>query len=299
MRRRALLSAGVAAATSGCFGFGSSCGRSATLELSSVSDADVADAASDAPDSLSPPERDALAAARRDEDPTMWSISDPFSSVEYIVIEGAYYAVETAVESTVERPGYALSLDTDGATAESGTRLVAFEDLPDVDRAALFAALGYPGSREMARYERARSIGMGGTLAYPTDDAESRSELVPDPSFDVLRIAGRDFRMDVGEPRQVVVEQIRIGVREVATRPAGLARLVYDRDGVDLDDQTLSSEQRDIVETAIDEGYDECAPYSDAFAELQGVLGGTDGGSFDYANYRDEWYAVELFEAVA
>jgi len=298
MRRRALLSAGVAVATSGCFGFGSHCGRSATLELSAVSDADVADAESDDPDSLSPPERDALVAARRDEEPTMWSISDPFSSVEYLVTEGTYYAVETTVESTVERPGYALSLDTDGATAESGTRVVAFEDLPEVDRAALFAALGYPGPREMARYERARSIGMGGTLAYPTDDAESRSELVPDRSFDVLRIAGRDFRMDVGDPRQVTLERIRIGVREVAATPAALARLVYDRDGVDLDDN-LSAEQRDIVETATDEGYDECAPYSDAFADLQGALGGTGGGSFDYANYEHEWYAVELFEAAA
>lgn len=298
MRRRALLSVGVSLATAGCFGFGSSCGRSATLELSAVSDADVADAESDAPDSLSPPERDAFAAARRGEAPTMWTVGDPFSSVEYLVVEGTYYAVETAVESTVDRPGYALSLDTDGTTADGESRVVAFDDLPDADRAALFAALGYPGPREMARYERARSIGMGGTLAYPTDDAESRSELVPDPSFDTLRIAGRDFLIEVGERHQVTVEQVRIGVREVTTTPDALARLVYERDGIDLDDRTLSTEQRDIVETAIDEGYDECAPYSDAFADLQGALGGLDGPS-DYANYRGEWYAVELFEAVA
>lgn len=297
MRRRALLSTGIAVATAGCFGFGSGCGRSATLDLSAVSDADVAAAASDSPDSLSPPERDALAAARRGESPTMWSVSDPFSSVEYVVADGTYSAVETPVESTVERPGYALSLDTDGATADGSSRAVAFESLPDVDRAALFAALGYPGPREMARYERAHSISMGGTLAYPTDDAESRSELVPDPSFDVLRIAGRDFRMAVGERRQVTVEQFRIDVRAVASTPDAFASLVYERSGVDLDDD-LSAEQRDIVEAAIDEGYDECAPYSDAFADLQGTLGSIDS-PYDYANYDDGWYAVDLFEAVA
>jgi len=299
MRRRALLSVGLSLATAGCFGFGSGCGRSATLELTAVNDADVADAESDAPDSLSPPERDALDAARRGESPTMWSVGDPFSGVEYVVVDGTYYAVDTPAESMVERPGYALSLDTDGTTPDGSRRSVAFDDLPAVDRTALFAALGYPGSREMARYERARSIGMGGTLAYPTDDAQSRSELVPEPSHDVLRIAGRDFRMEVGDPRQVTVEQFRIGLRDVAATPDAFATLVYEREGVDLDDRPLSAEQRDIVETAIDAGHDECAPYSDAFVDLQGELGGVGGDGFDYANYRDEWYAVELFEAVA
>jgi len=305
MRRRALLSTGVAVATAGCFGFGSGCSRSATLDLSAVSDADVADAASDSPDSLSPPERDALAAARRDEAPTMWSVGDPFSSVEYVVVDGTYYVVETSAESAVERPGYALSLDADDATPDGSLRSVTFDDLPAVDRTALFAALGYPSPREMTRYERAHSISMGGTLAYPTDDAESRSELVPEPSFDVLRIAGRDFRMDVGEPRQVIVEQFHVGVRTVAATPGELAAIIYERDGIDLDDRSLSAEQRDIVETAIDEGYDECAPYSDAFADLQEDFGWVGSSSHDardtadYANYRDEWYAVDLFEAVA
>lgn len=299
MRRRALLSTGVAVATAGCFGFGSGCSRSATLDLSAVSDADVADAASDSPDSLSPAERDALAAARRDEAPTMWSVGDPFSSVEYVVVDGTYYVVETSVESSVERPGYALSLDADDATPDGSLRAVTFDDLPAVDRTALFAALGYPSPREMTRYERAHSISVGGTLAYPTDDAESRSELVPEPSFDVLRIAGRDFRMDVGDPRQVIVEQFHVGVRDVAATTDAFAALVYDRYGVIVDERDLSPEQRDIVETAIDEDYDECAPYSDAFADLQGELGGTGGDAYDYANYGDEWYAVDLFEAVA
>jgi hypothetical protein len=301
MHRRALLSTGVTVASAGCFGFGSGCSGSATLDLSAVDDADVADAESDSLDSLSPPERDALAAARRGGSPTMWSVGDPFSAVEYVVVDGTYYTVEPAVESTVERPGYALSLDTDDATPDGSSRSVAFVDLPAVDRTALFAALGYPGSREMARYDRARSIGMGGTLAYPTDDAESRSELVPDSSYDVLRIAGRDFRIRVEEPRQVIVEQFRIGVRNVAATPDAFATLVYERDGVVVDERDLTTEQRDIVETAIDEEYDECAPYSDAFADLQGKLGGVggDGTPYDDANYRDGWYAVDLFEAVA
>lgn len=293
MRRRALLSVGITAATAGCFGFGSDCSRSASLELSAVSDAEVADAQSDPPDSLSPPERDALDAARQDESPIMWTVSDPFSSVEYVA-NGTYYAVETAVESTIERPGYALSLDTDGATAGED---VAFDDLPAVDRTALFAGLGYPGTREMDRYERGSSISMGGTLAYPTDDAESRSELVPEPSFDVLRIGGRGFRIEIGDPRPVTVEQVRIDVRSVAATADEFATLVYDRYGVDLDERDLSAEQRDIVETAIGEEYDECAPYSDAFGAVQEELGSIDS-PYDYANYDDEWYAVDLFEAV-
>ncbi|MEF8856131.1 MAG: hypothetical protein V5A16_01780 [Haloplanus sp.] len=298
MYRRALLSTGVAVAPAGCFGFGSGCPRSATLDLSPASDADVAAAESDSPDSLSPPECDAIDAARRDESPTMWTVPKPFSAVDYVAVDGTYYAVETAVESTAERPGYVLGLDTDGATAEGA---VPFDDLPATDRAALFAALGYPGSREMARYERARSIGMGGTLASPTDDAEARSELVPDPSYDAIRIAGRAFRIEIGERRRVTVEQLRVGVRAVATTAREFATLVDERSGIDFDSRELSVEQRDIVETAIDEGDDECAPYSDAFADLQETLGwvGDTRDGVGYANYDDEWYAVDLFEAVA
>jgi hypothetical protein len=78
------------------------------------------------------------------------------------------------------------------------------------------------------------------------------------------------------------------------------ATLAYERSGTDLDDRGLTAEQRDVVETAIDERYDECEPYSEAFAGLQEMLGGLDGdGRVDYANYGDEWYAVDLYEAVA
>jgi len=209
------------------------------------------------------------------------------------VNDGTYYAVETSVAEETGRPGYSISLDAEDATSDGG---VAFEDLPAVDRTALYAALGYPGPREMARYERARSI--SATLAYPTDDAEARSELVPDPAYDTLRIAGSAFRIEIGEHHPVTVERIRIGLTEVAPTSDAFATFVYDRAGVDLDDRGLTNEQRDIVETALDEGYDECAPYSGAFAELQGALGGIDS-PYGYADYGDEWYAVDLFEAVA
>jgi hypothetical protein len=100
----------------------------------------------------------------------------------------------------------------------------------------------------------------------------------------------------------VTVERFLIDVETVAETAAAFAALVYERYGVDLDGRGLSAEQRDIVETAIDEGYDECAPYSDAYADLQAVLGrdDTDGDRrVDYANYEEQWYAVQLSEYVA
>jgi hypothetical protein len=97
------------------------------------------------------------------------------------------------------------------------------------------------------------------------------------------------------------MEARRVETRSVADDPDAFAALVYQRDGVVLDERDLTAAQRDLVETAIDETYDECAPSADAFAELQGTLGGVGdtGEPFDYATYRDEWYAVDLFEAVA
>jgi hypothetical protein len=208
MRRRALLATAAAATTAttaGClgpvFGFGSGCARGADLRLRPTTDADTADAASDPLETLSPPERDAFdTAATTDGDgPTIWAVSEPFSDVDYVRSGEAYYAVETPVTSTADRPGYPLSLDTEGTADVTPDRRVAFDDLPDVDRAALFGALGFPSTRKMARFEKARAISAGGTLAYPDDDAMDRSELVPESPYEVLRIADRDFRFELGE----------------------------------------------------------------------------------------------------
>jgi hypothetical protein len=136
-------------------------------------------------------------------------------------------------------------------------------------------------------------------LAYPDDEAASRSELVPDPAYDAVRIADADFRLRLVSTEPTTMEARGVETRPVADGPDAFAALVYERDGVVLDGRDLTAEQRDIVETAIDEEYDECAPYSDAFVAVQERFGGLRGGAVDYANYGDRWYAVDLFEAVA
>jgi len=309
MRRRALLSLGLTAATAGClgpaFGFGSDCPRGTDLRLRPTTDADTADGASDPVDGLSPPERDAITAAIDGGEPTMWlpeSSSGPFSSSSFFADGETYYAVETPLVTTVDRPGYGVKLDA-GPDVDTSGRTVAFDDLREIDRLALFALLGYPNSREMQRFERARAISMGGTLAYPDDEAEARSELAPEPAYDVIRIGGQDFRFQLVETRDAVVETRRVEVETVADSASELASLVYDRYGVDLDERDLPAEQRDIVEAAIEDGYDECAPYSDAYAELQTMLGGTGQSEprerrIDYANYENGWYFVQLSEYV-
>jgi hypothetical protein len=320
MRRRALLSACVTGltATAGCLGFGtgSDCQRGVSLRLDPVTTAEMADRESESLDGLSPPERDAVAAARRGDAPTLWATSSPLSGVDHLAADGAYYAVTTTLVSTTDRTGYALSLDTEGADDVPADRRVAFEDLPPVDRTALYAALGFPAPREIERFDRARSVAIGGTLVYPDDDAESRSELVPDLPYEVIRIGGRDFRADLGDPRATTVETHRVEVTTVADSAADFAGMLFDRYGVELDATDLSAEQRDIVEAAVDEGYDECVPYSDAYADLQARLGrdpertgvGTADGSgsaadipdrVDYADYEAKRYAVSLRPYVA
>jgi hypothetical protein len=286
--------------------------------LRPTTDADTAERASDPVDAMSPPERRAVTAAIDGDDPTLWlpaSASEPFSSASFFAAAGTYYAVETPVVSTVDRTGYEFTLEAGPETTTTGER-TAFADLPAVDRTALYAALGYPNDREMARFERARSISIGSLLAYPDDEAESRSELVPEPAAGTLRLGGRDFRFHIERTKPARVETRRVEVRTVADSDASFATLVYDRFGIDLDERALSAEQRDIVETAIEDGYDECAPYSEAYADLQRTLGRPvtrvtgDGDGvattptadvpvrIDYANYENEWYSVLLSEYV-
>lgn len=324
VRRRALLSTAATAltATSGClgpaFGIGSDCPRGTDLQLRGTTDADTAERASDPVDAMSPPERDTIAAAIDGGDPTLWhpeSSSEPFSSATFFADGGTYYAVETPVVTTVDRVGYGVELES-GPDVDTSGRRVAFDDLSAVDRLAMFPLLGYPNRREMERFERARAISIGGTLAYPDDEAQTRAELAPDPTYDVIRIGERDFRFRIVEERDVVVETRRIEVDTVAESASAFATLVYDRYGIDLDERALSAEQRDIVESAIADGYDECAPYSEAYADLQRTLGRPatrvtgDGDGVattptadmpdrvDYANYENEWYSVLLSEYV-
>ncbi len=125
MRRRALLSASVTGltATAGCFGpalgFGTDCSRGVDLRLRPTADRQVADAAGDPLDSLSPPERDAVTGGVG---VTVWGVSKPFSDVEYLVADGTYYAVATTVESP-GRPGRSRrpSSTGTGSTSTSAT----------------------------------------------------------------------------------------------------------------------------------------------------------------------------------
>ncbi|WP_251344209.1 hypothetical protein [Haloplanus halophilus] len=321
MYRRALLSTGVAVATTGCLGptlgLGSDCPRGTELRLRPTTADDTAAGASDPVDTLSPPERDAIAAAIGGDRPTMWvpeSSSAPFSGSASVADDGTYYAVEAPVVSTTRRTGYGAELDA-GPDVDTGGRAVAFEDLRDVDRLALFALLGYPNDRVMRRFAAGRAISVGGTLAYPDDGTQARSELVPEPAYDVIRIRGHDFRFRLVETRDAAIETRRIAVDPVATSADEFAARIYDRRGIVLDGD-LPPEQRDIVEAAVEDGYDECAPYSEPYADLQRTLGRpvtrvTDDGDgvattptgemperVDYANYENEWYFVQLSEYV-
>ena len=242
--------------------------------------------------------------------------SPPFSDSAFLTADGTYVVAETAVVSTADRTGDEFTLETAPETTTGNA--VAFADLPAVDRTALYTAFGYPGSREMARFDRARSISIGALLAYPDDETEARSELVPEPAAETLRLGGQDFRFRIERTKPTTVETRRVAVRMVADSTDEFVALVYDRYGADLDERGLSAEQRDIVETAIDDGYDECAPYSEAYANLQRTLGRqvtrvTDDGDgdgvvttpaadaperIDYANYGNEWYFVQLSEYV-
>jgi len=325
MRRRALLTAAATATatTAGClgpaFGFGTDCARGADLRLRPTTDAETADGASDPVVSLSPPVREAARTAIGGDDATVWvpkPTSTPFADADYLLADGTYYETDTTVVSTVDRTGHEFTAETGPETTATGKH-VALADLPPVDRTALYAALGYPNDREMERFERGRSISIGGLLAYPDDEAESRSELLSEPRPGTLRLGGQDFRFRIERTKPTRVETHRVEMRAVADSASAFAALIYDRLGIDLDERDLSAEQRDIVESATADGYDECAPYSEAYADLQRTLGRpvtrvTDDGdgvattptadmpdAVDYANYENAWYFVQLSEYVA
>lgn len=245
-------------------------------------------------DDLPPIIRRVAADALEDGEATYRSVHEPSVHDQFVRSDAGYYRLTVEAGDHVETTGYRyeVAFGDDVATPTADDRVTDFADLPSPDRDAFLAALG-------AKSEAIRSAegaGFGVFFAYPDAETRDRSAFVPPVDTLYVRWQGKTMRVTFAQKRPATVVTYAVTAERVARSTAALVDWVLEQRGVVLDG--LSADQRDIVESAIDGGYDACEPYSDAFSDLLDRLSTGEHDFASFVRYEGRWYISQVSQWV-
>lgn len=235
------------------------------------------------PADLDERERALVAAAVAGEDATRTTYArPPLPDETFATHDGAFYRVDSTVASVERVPAFAMRVEWErGQEPPADADAVPFADLPAVDREVLRGAVLDP-EREGLPQE-----GLS-VREYPAPypDGGDASRLVGRVTW--VRWRDRTFRVEVAGESTAMRDRrtYRYTAERVAATPEAFRRFVAEEYLVELDDAPAA--QRDVVTAALDGGYEECAPPSDAFAGLRERL----DGAPTLPDASREWYAA-------
>jgi hypothetical protein len=255
MRRRQLLAGGAAllpVPLAGC------AHPPNVLDMSEATDQDIADEGARSPSPESD-EQAIIAEAAPNGTANVTGRSPPLETDRPVAFEGRYYNVSVTRLGESESTRYAaeIEIDYDPGTVTPADGSIAYESLPDVDREAL-------GDMIPPAEDRPTGDGydFGRGYTYP-ENATDESVLIPEQQYDVVTYEGEQYRIRVqSEPADE--SEYRYDVSLVADTTAAFADLLRERYLFEL--SGLSEAEREVVETAIEDGYFEDA--TDAFRSV-------------------------------
>lgn len=285
--RRAVLAGGLVTLTPGCL---ESC-----TEVHRVR-AEPFEPTEDLVDDLDGPAAD-LAARTIEEGPTsvesIWAT--PIRDETIVVHDGGYYRIDLVSETDEEIPALQVDLEWEAGRVPPGdAQVIAFEDLPESDRFALDHAVyggdyggdGFP-ERGLSQSDR--------PIPYP--DGRDGSDLAGRQHV-WIDWDGRFVELDVHGPDRTTRTTYEYEAVELATSDEAFRAWVADERIRTLDG--LTEGEREIVEAAIDDEYEDCEQRSESFQRLQDRLAGADGDGYDvwYVDYEGEWYRLTISRIV-
>lgn len=215
---------------------------------------------------------EAAFAAARDGERYTTQYRKPFPSATdeptYAVHEGTYYRLRSVVVDEAEATRPVLRLfGVAESDAGDGADVVERSALPEGDRRAVriahfsARARGNPGGVPIGLVER-------GGYVYRDEESIDASDLLAANGPD--RVAYRDgvYRIEVARER--FYEPVHRAVAEpVAESPERMEAILRAHTvGARIGDGDLSTDARDVIETARHDGYEESHPYSDGYAEV-------------------------------
>lgn len=257
MRRRQFLAALSVAGLGALAG----CGRpGGSISLADVSaDTALADQWSQRAENFPDPVRELIAGAVAD-DPNRATTTDnrpPIEPTRPVGYEGRYYTVTYTVEN--ERTETQYVIEATYNPDPPPTRTVAFGDLPAVDQEKLDGLLSpdreFPDGQET----------LGAGVVY-TDSEEQDSAIVPEPEYDGITRGDRTVGLAVPDSQEVTIADYRYRATLLAEDDAELAALARERYRFQF--ESLTEDQRSILDTAKNDQARSADPPSQAFATL-------------------------------
>lgn len=124
------------------------------------------------------------------------------------------------------------------------------------------------------------------------DAVQERSRFIPETAVQYVEWEDTVLRYDFEERRPVHVTSTTAVAERVATSPDAFVVHIGAERGVVLND--LTSRRRAIVTQAIEDGYTESTPYSEAFGDLLDRRSMNERGVVSLVRYGAVWYVTQV-----
>lgn len=241
MRRRQFLASGTAllpVSLAGC------AHPSVILEMDDATADDIADEASLLATSDSE-EYEIVTSAAENGSTTRTGRYDRFDRTETVRVNESFYEVsETRLERS-ETTVYEVLIDFDPEDSTSDVGEIEYEDLPETDRRRLDPVVLEGDHPTQERYDVGVDYGS-------TEEVGNGSVFVPERQYDIIVHEGERYRVAVNS-RTAPEAEYRYEVTEVASDVETFADRIRERYLFVLAD--ISDAEREVVETAIEDGY--------------------------------------------
>jgi hypothetical protein len=203
--------------------------------------------------------------------------------------EGQFYNLSRTVVDTT--PGYRVGIRIDYNASSVDGDVIAYEDLPAVDRGRLAPLM------DSSREGREPGYDMGIGVTYSEAEAGS-SVLVPDQRYDAVRYEGETFPIDVEGPERVELKRYRYDATLVAESPEAYGSGRREEYAFTL--SGLSEAERGVVEESLNSTYYADSTDDEGFGSLverfqsrRAVRADEFGGSW-VVRYDGRVYWVEM-----
>lgn len=290
MHRRLLLAGALVALLAGLPGCAHAAG---SLSMTPVDEGSLAESASRSPADVDRPAAmsagDVVRRAIENGTTTEAALHPPVGTGLPFRHDGGFYNLSYAVAGS--SPGYRADVEVDyNASAVTGD-VVAYEDLPTVDRRTVDTLMRGPREQQQEGYD----FGVG--VTYGEAEAES-SVFLTERSYDAVRYEGDVYPIRVSETESVTLTNYRYEAELVAESPDAYADHVVDRYEFEL--SGLSDAERDVVDQSLNGTYYPESTGDDGFDALvvrfrgqQSVSGDEYSGSW-VVRYEGQRYWVEM-----
>lgn len=214
----------------------------------------------------------------------------PFSDGEYLEFRGAFYQTRVGQTGTKRLARMVLIAEELDEVDEA----ISVSDLPVNARqpAVLALRLAIVRDREDGREDLPEGYVFRG-------EEEEGSVWVPEPEpeHEVIEFDDRTFHLRV-EERELEEDEYTTTLEPIAASPDEFEEVVEEEFVIDLDAHNLPPEQREIIETAIDEdGYRERGSISSEFNELINLIQNEAPRHDSLIKYEGEHYSWDYWHS--